>query len=29
LTQACDLIPDGRTITVDGGSGRVLIHEDE
>ena len=29
LTQACDLIPDGRTITVDGSSGRVLIHEDE
>jgi pyruvate,water dikinase len=27
LSQACDLIPDGATITVDGGSGRVLIHE--
>jgi pyruvate,water dikinase len=29
LTQACDLIPDGQMITVDGASGRVLIHEDE
>jgi phosphohistidine swiveling domain-containing protein len=29
LGEACDLIPDGRTITVDGSSGRVLIHEDE
>jgi pyruvate,water dikinase len=29
LTQCCDLIPDGQMITVDGGSGRVLIHEDE
>jgi pyruvate,water dikinase len=28
LARACDLIPDGRTITVDGGSGRVLIHPD-
>ena len=27
LSQACDLIPDGSTITVDGGSGRVLIHD--
>jgi pyruvate,water dikinase len=29
LSQACDLIPDGRTITLDGGSGRVLIHAEE
>jgi pyruvate,water dikinase len=29
LARACDLIPDGATITVDGGSGRVLIHADE
>jgi pyruvate,water dikinase len=29
LTQACDLIPDGQMITVDGSSGRVLILEDE
>ena len=29
LTRACDVIPDGRTITVDGGNGRVLIHEGE
>ncbi len=29
MRQACDLIPDGATITVDGSSGRVLIHEDE
>jgi pyruvate,water dikinase len=29
LTQACDLIPDGRMISVDGSSGRVLIHEGE
>jgi pyruvate,water dikinase len=28
LTQACDLIPDGRTITVDGSSGRVVVHEE-
>ncbi|MBT7696185.1 MAG: hypothetical protein HN737_02115 [Desulfobacterales bacterium] len=27
LSQACDLIPDGQTITVDGGTGRVLIHK--
>jgi rifampicin phosphotransferase len=27
LTRACDLIPDGATITVDGGTGRVLIHD--
>ncbi len=29
LRDACDLIPDGAMITVDGGSGRVVIHEDE
>ena len=29
LSQACDLIPDGQIITVDGSNGRVLIHEDE
>jgi len=29
LGRACDLIPDGRTITVDGSSGRVLIQENE
>jgi len=28
LAQACDLIPDGRTITVDGSAGRVLIHDE-
>jgi phosphohistidine swiveling domain-containing protein len=28
LTRACDQIPDGATITVDGGTGRVVIHED-
>jgi pyruvate,water dikinase len=27
LTRACDLIPDGATITVDGTSGRVLVHD--
>jgi pyruvate,water dikinase len=27
LTQACDLIPDGQMITVDGTSGRALIHD--
>ena len=27
LERACDLIPDGRTITVDGGAGRVLIYD--
>ena len=27
LGRACDLIPDGATITVDGTSGRVLIHD--
>ena len=26
LSQACDLIPDGQTISVDGSSGRVLVH---
>ena len=29
LTRACDLIPDGARITVDGGSGRVVVHDDE
>jgi pyruvate,water dikinase len=29
LSQACDLIPDGELITVDGASGRVIIHERE
>jgi pyruvate,water dikinase len=28
LAQACDRIPDGRTITVDGASGRVVIHDE-
>jgi phosphohistidine swiveling domain-containing protein len=28
LGSACDLIPDGSIITIDGGKGRVLIHED-
>ena len=28
LSKCCDLIPDGATITVDGSSGRVLIHDD-
>ncbi len=27
LGSACDLIPDGATITIDGGKGRVLIHD--
>ena len=27
LSRACDLIPDGEMITVDGTTGRVLIHE--
>ncbi len=27
LTQACDAIPDGQMITVDGSGGRVLIHD--
>jgi phosphohistidine swiveling domain-containing protein len=26
MAQACDLIPDGHMITVDGGSGTVLMH---
>lgn len=29
LTRACDLIPDGQMITVDGSSGRVLINEEK
>jgi pyruvate,water dikinase len=29
MRQACDLVPDGAMITVDGGSGRVVIHEEE
>jgi pyruvate,water dikinase len=29
LAQACDLIPDGQTITIDGSRGRVVIHEKE
>ena len=29
LARACDLIPDGALITVDGGSGRVVIHDNE
>jgi pyruvate,water dikinase len=29
LAQACDLIPDGQTITVDGRSGRVVVHTEE
>jgi phosphohistidine swiveling domain-containing protein len=28
LTRACDLIPDGALITVDGSSGRVVIHDE-
>jgi pyruvate,water dikinase len=27
LAQACDLIPDGATITVDGTNGRVIVHQ--
>jgi rifampicin phosphotransferase len=27
LTRACELIPDGALITVDGGSGRVVVHD--
>ena len=27
LSRACDLIPDGATITIDGSSGRVHVHE--
>jgi len=29
LSRACDIIPEGAVITVDGGAGRVLIHEQE
>jgi rifampicin phosphotransferase len=29
LSRACDLIPDGALVTIDGASGRVLIHESE
>ncbi len=29
LSRACDLIPGGALITVDGGSGRVVIHDNE
>lgn len=29
LGSACDLIPDGSIITIDGSRGRVLIHEDQ
>jgi phosphohistidine swiveling domain-containing protein len=29
LSRACDLIPDGGLITVDGNTGRVIIHEEE
>ena len=29
LARACDRIPDGQTITVDGSSGRVIVHEDD
>ncbi len=29
LTGACDLIPDGALITVDGGAGRVIVHDAE
>jgi pyruvate,water dikinase len=29
LTRACDLIPDGSIVTVDGTAGRVLVHEGE
>ena len=28
LTQACDLIPDGSLITVDGTNGRVIVHKE-
>lgn len=27
LPRCCDIIPDGATITVDGGTGRVIVHE--
>jgi pyruvate,water dikinase len=29
LTRACDLIPDGALITVDGAAGRVVIHDQD
>lgn len=29
LPGACDLIPDGATVTVEGSTGRVLIHDDD
>jgi pyruvate,water dikinase len=29
LTRACDAIPDGQMITIDGSSGRVVIHDEE
>ena len=29
LARACDAIPDGRMITIDGSSGRVVIHDEE
>ena len=29
LAEACDLIPDGEIITVDGATGRVIIHDRE
>lgn len=29
LTGACDLIPDGVLVTVDGGTGRVIVHEED
>lgn len=29
LTQACELIPDGSLITVDGTNGRVIVHQEE
>ena len=28
LTRACELIPDGALITVDGTAGRVVIHDE-
>ena len=29
LTEACDLIPDGAMITVDGTNGRVIVHDEK
>ena len=29
LSGACDHIPDGATVTIDGSTGRVLVHDDE